>query len=49
MAEVVQVGQRGGAQAVAARSEGAWWWGSTCNGPVHLRNKAAQACVAFDE
>ncbi|MCF3131526.1 GDSL-type esterase/lipase family protein [Streptomyces olivochromogenes] len=27
----------------------AWWWGSTCNGPVHLRNKAAQACVAFDE
>ncbi|MET7784041.1 GDSL-type esterase/lipase family protein [Streptomyces sp. NPDC005388] len=27
----------------------AWWWASTCNGQVHLRNKAALACVPYDE
>lgn len=27
----------------------AWWWGSTCKNQVHLHNKAALGCVAFDE
>ncbi|GAA4237966.1 hypothetical protein GCM10022254_51960 [Actinomadura meridiana] len=26
----------------------AWWWGGTCSGEVHLRNKAAQACAAYN-